>query len=89
MDGGWSWKFDGKMMIFDQLVMDLYRPVACPVALVRNEHGLVPPLQAEEMAGRIRENVSVIEIPAAGHHVMVDEPLALVAALRTLLAVWA
>jgi pimeloyl-ACP methyl ester carboxylesterase len=29
-----------------------------------------------------------IVIPDAGHHVMVDQPLALVAALRTLLECW-
>jgi hypothetical protein len=27
-------------------------------------------------------------IPDAGHHIMVDQPLALVAALRSLLAAW-
>jgi hypothetical protein len=29
-----------------------------------------------------------IVIPDSEHHIMVDQPLALVAALRTLLAVW-
>jgi hypothetical protein len=29
-----------------------------------------------------------IEIPEAHHHIMIDQPLALVAALRSLLAVW-
>jgi pimeloyl-ACP methyl ester carboxylesterase len=29
-----------------------------------------------------------IEIPNSHHHIMIDEPLALVAALRTLFAVW-
>jgi pimeloyl-ACP methyl ester carboxylesterase len=29
-----------------------------------------------------------VEIPDAGHHVMVDQPLALVAALRTQLEAW-
>lgn len=29
-----------------------------------------------------------IEIPDSHHHVMIDQPLALVAALRTLLATW-
>jgi pimeloyl-ACP methyl ester carboxylesterase len=29
-----------------------------------------------------------IEIPDAHHHIMIDQPLALVAALRALLAVW-
>jgi pimeloyl-ACP methyl ester carboxylesterase len=30
----------------------------------------------------------VVEIPPAGHHVMLDQPLLLVTALRTLLADW-
>jgi pimeloyl-ACP methyl ester carboxylesterase len=30
----------------------------------------------------------VIEIPAAGHHVMLDQPIALVTGIRTLLADW-
>jgi hypothetical protein len=30
----------------------------------------------------------VIEIPVAAHHIMLDQPVALVAALRTLLADW-
>ncbi len=30
----------------------------------------------------------VVEIPQAQHHVMLDQPLALVAALRALLADW-
>ena len=29
-----------------------------------------------------------IVVPDAGHHIMVDQPLALVATLRTLLAAW-
>jgi pimeloyl-ACP methyl ester carboxylesterase len=32
--------------------------------------------------------VTEIEIPDSHHHVMIDQPLALVAALRTLLATW-
>jgi hypothetical protein len=31
----------------------------------------------------------VFEIPAAGHHVLLDEPLCLVTALRAVLAGWA
>jgi pimeloyl-ACP methyl ester carboxylesterase len=30
----------------------------------------------------------VVEIPLAGHHLMLDEPLSLVTALRALLADW-
>jgi pimeloyl-ACP methyl ester carboxylesterase len=34
-------------------------------------------------------SVPTIVIPDSEHHIMVDQPLALVAALRSLLAVWA
>jgi len=30
----------------------------------------------------------VVEIPDAGHHVMIDQPLALVVGIRTVLASW-
>ena len=41
--------------------------------------------------GLIEQEVSAepeVEIPEAHHHIMIDQPLALVAALRSLLAVW-
>ncbi|MBT5905971.1 MAG: alpha/beta hydrolase, partial [Acidimicrobiaceae bacterium] len=38
-----------------------------------------------EQLGRV---TPVVEIPLAGHHVMLDQPLLLVTALRTLLADW-
>jgi pimeloyl-ACP methyl ester carboxylesterase len=37
---------------------------------------------------RLGQPVPIAELPGAGHHVMLDEPLSLVAALRTLLASW-
>jgi pimeloyl-ACP methyl ester carboxylesterase len=33
-------------------------------------------------------NAPVIEIPQAGHHAMLDQPLLLLTAVRTLLADW-
>jgi hypothetical protein len=38
-----------------------------------------------ELLGRV---APVIEIPEAYHHIMLDQPLLLVAGLRTLLADW-
>jgi pimeloyl-ACP methyl ester carboxylesterase len=44
------------------------------------------------MADRIRNQLGhaspMFEIPAAGHHVLLDEPLCLVTALRAVLAGW-
>jgi hypothetical protein len=36
----------------------------------------------------LNRNAPVIEVPAAHHHLMLDQPLALVTGLRTLLADW-
>jgi hypothetical protein len=40
------------------------------------------------MYDRLGRVAPVIEIPAAGHHIMLDQPVALIAALRTLLSDW-
>jgi hypothetical protein len=37
---------------------------------------------------RLGRVAPVIEIPAAAHHIMLDQPIALVAAIRTLLSDW-
>ena len=42
----------------------------------------------EMVVDRMGRAAPVVEIPGAEHHVMVDQPLALVTALRTLLADW-
>jgi pimeloyl-ACP methyl ester carboxylesterase len=43
---------------------------------------------SEVMYDRLGRVAPLIEIPAAGHHVMLDQPIALIAALRTLLSDW-
>jgi pimeloyl-ACP methyl ester carboxylesterase len=43
---------------------------------------------SDVMYDRLGRVAPVIEIPAAGHHVMLDHPIALVAAIRTLLSAW-
>jgi len=48
----------------------------------------VTPQQSEVMYDRLGRVAPVVEIPAAGHHVMLDQPIALVAALRTLVSDW-
>jgi pimeloyl-ACP methyl ester carboxylesterase len=43
---------------------------------------------SEIMYDRLGRVAPLIEIPAAGHHIMLDQPIALAAALRTLLSDW-
>lgn len=86
VEGGWSWAFDPDFFGTRLRLRDLLPGAAAPLTLLRCEHGLVSAAMAEEMAGLVRGGMPVVELPDAGHHPMLDQPLALVAVLRTLLA---
>lgn len=92
-DGGWQWKFDRR--VFEQFAGSMrgialpYLPrVRCRFALLRSEHGLVTSDIGQSMYDALGRVAPVIEIPEAGHHAMLDEPLVLLTAIRTLLADW-
>jgi pimeloyl-ACP methyl ester carboxylesterase len=93
VDGGWQWKFDRG--IFEQFgagIRSIAAPylseVNCRLALLRSECGLVTPDIGQSMYERLGRVTPVIEIPEAGHHAMLDQPLLLLTALRTLLGDW-
>jgi pimeloyl-ACP methyl ester carboxylesterase len=93
VDGGWQWKFDRR--IFEQFgagMRSIAEPylseVQCRLALLRSEFGLVTPDIGAAMYEKLGRVTPVIEIPEAGHHAMLDEPLILLTALRTLLGDW-
>jgi pimeloyl-ACP methyl ester carboxylesterase len=93
VDGGWQWKFDRR--IFEQFAAGMQSIAApylsdvyCRLALLRSEFGLVTPDIGRSMYERLGRVTPVIEIPEAGHHAMLDQPLILLTALRTLLADW-
>jgi pimeloyl-ACP methyl ester carboxylesterase len=87
-DGGWSWKFDPRIFGRTQATPALLTRLDCRVALFRAEHGIVSPQISELMYDRLGRRAPLIEIPAAGHHVMLDHPIALVTGIRTLLSDW-
>jgi pimeloyl-ACP methyl ester carboxylesterase len=93
VEGGWQWKFDRR--VFEQFgpgmrssALPYLSGVACRLALLRSENGLVTPDIGRSMYDALGRVTPVIEIPEAGHHAMLDEPLILLTALRTLLADW-
>jgi pimeloyl-ACP methyl ester carboxylesterase len=88
VEGGWTWKFDPMFFGRRVLLRDALPNLVCPAAMFRSAHGLVTPEMAAEMARLVGDNFAVVDIPAAGHHPMLDQPLALVTGLRTLLALW-
>jgi pimeloyl-ACP methyl ester carboxylesterase len=89
VEGGWSWKFDPAVFARGRGgPLTLLRRLDCRVALFFAEHGIVPPKTTELMYDKLGQRAPVIEIPAAGHHVMLDQPVALVTGIRTLLSDW-
>ena len=88
VEGGWSWKFDPRIFARHQLSQARLTRLDCRVALFRAEHGILSPQLSEVMYDRLGRLAPVIEIPAAGHHVMLDQPIALVTGIRTLLSDW-
>ncbi len=91
VDGGWTWRFDpylwGRFRIDDTIRL-LEHP-RCPVALVWGERSAL--MTAERVAAvraLLPPGSPAIPVPDAEHHVMVDQPLAFVTALRGLFAGW-
>jgi len=90
-NSGWSWRFDPKLWggVPAEHIWEELAAMRCPVALIR---GANSQLTAGEMIRRmiaaLPEDTPLIEIADANHHVMVDQPIALVAALDALLAGW-
>lgn len=89
-DAGWTWKFDPKLFKHTLVSLrDQLASVRCRVALFRGEYSVtVPPDTAAYMYELMDQNAPVVTIPEAHHHLILDQPLAFVAALRTLLADW-
>ncbi len=90
---GWQWKFDQN--VFEQfgdsmrgVALPYLAKVRCRFALLRSEHGLVTPDIGASMFDAVGRVAPVVELPEAGHHAMLDQPLLLLTALRTLLADW-
>lgn len=88
VEGGWTWKFDPLLFGQASLGMAELRPPGCRVALMRASDGLPPPEMIDAMHRRLDAWPPVVEIADCGHHVMLDQPLAFVAALDGVFAAW-
>lgn len=90
VEGGVTWKFDPTVFrrVTPRAAHEILPKVRCRVALFFAQFGLVTPDIGEYMYELLDRNAPVVEIPQCYHHLMLDQPLALVTALRTLLADW-
>jgi pimeloyl-ACP methyl ester carboxylesterase len=92
---GWTWRFDPFQLhrlpdgVRAKADADL-RAARCPLAFVRGDQSRI--VQAANLAytrGVAPEGTVFASLPQAGHHLFLDQPLAVVSTLRTLLAGWA
>jgi phosphoglycerate dehydrogenase-like enzyme/pimeloyl-ACP methyl ester carboxylesterase len=85
--GRWHLKFDPAIYERDPLRLEETGEFRCPVVVLRAEHGTLNDGVVTQLREQ-RPEVTVVELPAAHHHAMLDQPLVLVTALRTQLAAW-
>jgi pimeloyl-ACP methyl ester carboxylesterase len=87
-EAGWTWKWDPSVFNSRETPQEPLTKLDCRAALFRAEHGILSAEMSDRVYDRLGRVAPVIEIPVAGHHIMLDQPIALVAALRTLLSDW-
>ncbi|MBW8812214.1 MAG: alpha/beta hydrolase [Caulobacterales bacterium] len=89
---GWSWKFDPNMWEkldrSDGTFGGQMPALKVPMIHVYGDKSRIIERRASGEPSFLGAQVPEIEIPDSHHHVLIDQPLALVAALRTLLATW-
>jgi len=89
---GWAWKFDPSIwqrFSVKRPERELLREIRCRIALFKGDKSILWDADVQDyMHKLLNHEVPFIGIPEARHHVMLDQPLAFVAALRTLLQEW-
>lgn len=85
---GWGWKFDRNIFMRSHMSPDQVAQVSCEVALIRGENGMATLDITSEVLERLGGRAPVTLILEAGHHIMLDQPVALIAVLQTLVGQW-
>ncbi|MGD8416628.1 MAG: alpha/beta hydrolase [Pseudomonadales bacterium] len=91
-EGGWTWKFDDGLFRKFEFGSNMHEDLArlrCRVGVIYGQDSyLFSQDIADYMFKVLDESVPFVAIPEAQHHLFLDQPLAFVSALRTLLAEW-
>jgi len=96
VEGGWTWKFDPGIFASgpddrEKLLQQGFRIARAPgrKAIVYGQDSL---LFDADSSDYVREcgggEIPMIGLPGAGHHLMLDEPIAFACVLNTILAMW-
>jgi pimeloyl-ACP methyl ester carboxylesterase len=88
---GFTWRFDAQrfMGFLHGYPANDLAAAQCPIAVIGGSRsGFVTQQRMHELAPVIPKGSPFVVIPDSDHHIMADQPLALVAAIRTQLANW-
>jgi pimeloyl-ACP methyl ester carboxylesterase len=88
---GWSWKVDPNSFFNTERVdsRKMATTTRCPLAIIYGDRSWIMDEEAlTNLRNDLPKTTPFVEIPDSAHHVMVDQPLALVAAMRALLESW-
>jgi len=87
-DGRWGWKFDPQIvgMDNDAELRRAVRTMSLPVDFVHAEcSAVIGPSESAELRTQLRALDRFVTVPVSDHHIMIEQPVALVAALDGLL----
>ena len=91
---GFSWRFDPNMwMKLDRSMMNGMMEggpleVTVPMVHIYGDRSMIIQRRQEGQPSPFPDGMLEIAIPDSAHHIMIDQPLALIAALRALLSAW-
>jgi pimeloyl-ACP methyl ester carboxylesterase len=88
VEGGWTWKFDPQFFGSTHSVRPALARIARPALFLRCEYGIVGLERVGRLVAECAVDLPIVELPSAGHHPMLDQPLPLVAAIRTATVRW-
>jgi pimeloyl-ACP methyl ester carboxylesterase len=88
VDDGWTWKFDRSVFGRPPTLRQLLPRLTVPLAFLRSERGIVDAEMATLLTATVGGRLLLVELPAAGHHPMLDQPQVLITALRAVLTMW-
>lgn len=81
-DDGWDWKFDRTFAASLFEAIPPLPPKTCRAVIVRGGHGRMTEAMARRLHGAVSEDSRIVVLETAGHHIPLDEPLALIDVLR-------
>jgi pimeloyl-ACP methyl ester carboxylesterase len=88
---GWTWKFDpakGKNFTI-HFERDLLRAARCPLAFIYGENSSFAAGDSlQHLRDQAKGRSPFVMMPNAYHHLMMDQPIAFISSLRTLLSCW-